>query len=388
MLERRGIISGYEGSKPRQVLITEADVPRILVAPERGDRARSGRSSEPRRELVRNRCADYPEPAADADPDPADPRAADREHSSASNARRRLRNPEIRGVCSGLCRCFPAAQRRLPDMADIGSTLREARMRARIDISEVEAGTKIRAKYLRALENEEWDLLPGPVYVKSFLKTYGDFLGLDSRLLVDEFKRRYERPSEHEVRAMATTARERDRASQPAVERRCWLLSPRSVIGLALVVIVVALYVIGTVIARRQQRYAADQHGRRRAAITTKQHKHTATDSSTSTTRPRERPRHRRRRQGHARAGADGHGLDLCREPGRQAAVPGRHLQRRARRSHRRARRAAGHAWATHDVTTTVDGKAYTLSGQLRDRAEDHADRALRRCRHRRPARQ
>ncbi len=32
MLERRGIISGYEGSKPRQVLITEADVPRILVA--------------------------------------------------------------------------------------------------------------------------------------------------------------------------------------------------------------------------------------------------------------------------------------------------------------------------------------------------------------------
>src|SRR5438270_18791 len=50
-------------------------------------------------------------------------------------------------------------------MADIGSTLREARMRARIDISEVEARTKIRAKYLRAIENEEWDLLPGPVYV-------------------------------------------------------------------------------------------------------------------------------------------------------------------------------------------------------------------------------
>ena len=47
-------------------------------------------------------------------------------------------------------------------MPDIGTTLREARMRARIDISEIEAETKIRAKYLRALENEEWDLLPGP----------------------------------------------------------------------------------------------------------------------------------------------------------------------------------------------------------------------------------
>ena len=38
-------------------------------------------------------------------------------------------------------------------------------MRARIDISELEAETKIRAKYLRALENEEWDLLPGRTYV-------------------------------------------------------------------------------------------------------------------------------------------------------------------------------------------------------------------------------
>jgi cytoskeleton protein RodZ len=132
-------------------------------------------------------------------------------------------------------------------MADIGSTLRESRMRARIDISEVEVGTKIRAKYLRALENEEWDLLPGPVYVRSFLKTYGDFLGLDSRLLVDEFKRRYERPSEHEVRAMATTQRERDRRSSPSPGRLAGaLLTPRTVIVLALVVIVAALYVIGT----------------------------------------------------------------------------------------------------------------------------------------------
>jgi cytoskeleton protein RodZ len=130
-------------------------------------------------------------------------------------------------------------------MADIGATLREARMRARIDISEVEVGTKIRAKYLRALENEEWDLLPGPVYVKSFLKTYGDFLGLDSRLLVDEFKRRYERPMEHEARALATTARERERHRNPSRITGA-LLSPRSVIGLALVVIVVALYVIGS----------------------------------------------------------------------------------------------------------------------------------------------
>jgi cytoskeleton protein RodZ len=77
-------------------------------------------------------------------------------------------------------------------MAEIGAALREARTRARIEIAQMEAQTKIRAKYLRALENEEWELLPGPTYVKSFLKTYGDMLGLDGRGLVAQYK------SEHE----------------------------------------------------------------------------------------------------------------------------------------------------------------------------------------------
>src|SRR5690348_3438592 len=77
-------------------------------------------------------------------------------------------------------------------MPDIGATLREARMRAKIDITEVERATKIRAKYLRAIENEEWSLLPGPTFTKSFLRTYAEYLGLDARLLVDEYKARYE----------------------------------------------------------------------------------------------------------------------------------------------------------------------------------------------------
>jgi hypothetical protein len=81
-------------------------------------------------------------------------------------------------------------------MAEIGATLREARMRARIDVSEIEAQTKIRAKYLRALENEEWDLLPGPTFVRSFLRTYAQALGLDDKALVDEYRLLYEQPSE------------------------------------------------------------------------------------------------------------------------------------------------------------------------------------------------
>ncbi len=94
-------------------------------------------------------------------------------------------------------------------MNEIGSTLREARMHARIDIIDVEQATKIRAKYLRAMEDEEWSVLPGPTYVKSFLRTYGDYLGLDSRSLVDTYKREHERVTEQELQPFGAARRAR-----------------------------------------------------------------------------------------------------------------------------------------------------------------------------------
>jgi cytoskeleton protein RodZ len=77
---------------------------------------------------------------------------------------------------------------------EIGPTLREARIRRRIDLSEVEERTKIRVRYLRALENEEWDVLPAGAYARSFIRTYGSFLGLDGDRLADEFRRLHEDP--------------------------------------------------------------------------------------------------------------------------------------------------------------------------------------------------
>src|SRR5919199_1985368 len=92
-------------------------------------------------------------------------------------------------------------------MPEIGATLHEARLRRKLDIVEAEADTKIRARYLRALEEEEWDLLPGPTYVKSFLRTYAEYLGLDAKLLVEEYKQRYERPSQQDLTPFSASRR-------------------------------------------------------------------------------------------------------------------------------------------------------------------------------------
>src|SRR5437868_13936449 len=100
-------------------------------------------------------------------------------------------------------------------MQPIGERLREARRRQGRDISEVEAATKIRAKYLRALENDEFTMLPGSTYVKSFLRTYAEYLGLDAHLLVEEFRAQHEPRGEEEIPTFTPPARAR-----PAHERR------------------------------------------------------------------------------------------------------------------------------------------------------------------------
>jgi cytoskeletal protein RodZ len=76
-------------------------------------------------------------------------------------------------------------------MFEIGASLREARTRRGLSREDVQKAIRIRDRYLAALEDENWDLLPGEAYTKGFLRTYAEFLGLDGALYVDEFNRRY-----------------------------------------------------------------------------------------------------------------------------------------------------------------------------------------------------
>src|SRR6185436_9991130 len=124
-------------------------------------------------------------------------------------------------------------------MPDIGSILRETRIREKIDITRVEDATKIRAKYLRALENEEWAVLPGPSYIKSFLRTYAEFLGLDAHMLVEEYRARFERPEQLEVPAFAPNRPLRGRVRPPGPPSRA------AVIAALAVALLGVLFVLG-----------------------------------------------------------------------------------------------------------------------------------------------
>src|SRR4051812_50133567 len=111
-------------------------------------------------------------------------------------------------------------------MPSIGETLREARMRQHLDITDVEAQTKIRAKYLRALENEDFGMLPGATFVKSFLRTYAEFLGLDPHLLVEEYRARHDPRDESELTPFARPTRGGARRPPPRRPARPPLASP------------------------------------------------------------------------------------------------------------------------------------------------------------------
>ncbi len=81
-------------------------------------------------------------------------------------------------------------------MLNLGDILREARLRRNLQITDCESATKIRGKYLRALEEDQFDVLPGQTFVRGFLRTYAEFLGLDGQAMVDAYETQYQRPRE------------------------------------------------------------------------------------------------------------------------------------------------------------------------------------------------
>ncbi len=74
-------------------------------------------------------------------------------------------------------------------MKTVGSILKEARLAKNLTLIDVEKVTKIREKFLDAIEQDAYQLLPSPIYAKGFVKNYGEYLGLDSTRVMAFFRR-------------------------------------------------------------------------------------------------------------------------------------------------------------------------------------------------------
>jgi cytoskeletal protein RodZ len=106
---------------------------------------------------------------------------------------------------------------------EIGYSLREARERQGLGYPEIELATKIRAKYIRALEEEDFDAIPGDAYTRGFLRSYAEYLGLDGDVYVDEYASRFQTSWRDEPLSRREKPR-RIRTRQRPIERRAVLL--------------------------------------------------------------------------------------------------------------------------------------------------------------------
>lgn len=77
-------------------------------------------------------------------------------------------------------------------MKTVGSILRQAREARGLTLDEIERATKIRAKFLEAIEADDYTILPTQAYAKGFVKNYGEFLGIPAGTILAFFRRQTE----------------------------------------------------------------------------------------------------------------------------------------------------------------------------------------------------
>jgi hypothetical protein len=142
---------------------------------------------------------------------------------------------------------------------EIGNSLREARERQGLGYPEIELATKIRAKYIRALEEEDFTSIPGDAYIRGFLRTYAEYLGLDGDVYVDEYASRFITSWRDEL--PPRPERRRIRTRERRLERRAALLVLAGIV-LVTVIVVAAWQIPGSSthvpgLGKKQHRHSA-----------------------------------------------------------------------------------------------------------------------------------
>jgi len=114
---------------------------------------------------------------------------------------------------------------------EIGYSLRAARERQGIGLPEAELATKIRAKYIRALEEEDFEALPADTYARGFLRAYADYLGLDGEIYVEEYASRFHNAEWDDGPGPAPRSRPRRPRRERTIERRAVVLALAGIVA-------------------------------------------------------------------------------------------------------------------------------------------------------------
>lgn len=129
-------------------------------------------------------------------------------------------------------------------MEELGRKLRETREERGIGLEEVQQHTKIRTRYLEAIEEGKLELLPGNVYAKGFIRSYAEYLGLDGQALLDEYNLVNETSKTAiDLPDPSTPPRKNISKKKPMINRAIW---PQFAAGVGILVVIVAVYALVT----------------------------------------------------------------------------------------------------------------------------------------------
>ncbi|ACL69638.1 helix-turn-helix domain-containing protein [Halothermothrix orenii] len=121
----------------------------------------------------------------------------------------------------------------------IGSKLKEARNKSGLSLEEISKKTKIRVRYLKALENDNYDIIPGEVYVKAFLKGYSNQVGLNGDAIVKEYLNMLEEQARKE-REEALKEQEKNSSSfNLNIDKKVRNIIIVSLVGLLLIFVII-----------------------------------------------------------------------------------------------------------------------------------------------------
>ncbi len=155
-------------------------------------------------------------------------------------------------------------------MQSIGSILRNRRQSLNMSLKDVEKSTKIRVRYLQAIENDDYSILPAPVYVRGFIRVYARTLGIDPKYIMDVYNQTHDdRPptdeefEESPKRELVEEGRHpeepRSRMRRRAVERGIFFKRRLFLIMVALAFLLILIFVIGPMIFGGQRRTKVDE---------------------------------------------------------------------------------------------------------------------------------